>query len=95
MTYIIFPIADSDIATAVSWSSEGQLFSCSDDKDIKRWLADGTCQGKVATLNAYPSSLSWYPSAGKQVTHIITIYCILSLPRPNHLNLTTVALLGR
>ena len=60
---------DSEIATSVAWAPDGQLFSCSDDKDVKKWGSDGSCQGKVTSLSAFPSCVSWYPSNGKQASY--------------------------
>ena len=59
---------DSDIVTAVAWSPDCQLFSCSDDKAIGKWGADGEAAGKITTINVFPSSISFYPGIGKQVS---------------------------
>ena len=62
----------TDIVTDIAWTSDGQLLSCSDDKDIKRWGADGFSGGKLLTLPAYPSSMSFNPlnSSGKVFLYI-------------------------
>ena len=58
---------DSDIATAVDWTPDTVLFSCSDDKDIYKWSTDGGTGGKVASIDAYITHISWFPPVGKQV----------------------------
>ena len=60
---------DSEIATAVGWSPGNELLSCSDDKIVCKWGADGEPTGKITTLNVYASSLSWFPTSGKQVCY--------------------------
>ena len=60
-------IPDAEITTAVSWSPDCQLLSCSDDKIVGKWGADGESIGKINTLNIFISSLSWFPVSGKQV----------------------------
>jgi hypothetical protein len=64
---IILFILDTEITTAVSWSPDCQLLSCSDDKIVGKWGADGESIGKITTLNVFISSLSWFPASGKQV----------------------------
>ena len=52
----------TDIATAVAWSPDCQLFSCSDDKTISKWSPEGEHAGKIsldAKTFATPSWLRW------------------------------------
>ncbi len=72
----IYLHADTEIATALTWSPDCQLFSCSDDKIVCKWAADGSCLGKINTLNVFVTGISWYPATGKQVS-LRCIYFIL------------------
>ena len=66
-TYSYFhPFIDSEIACAVAWSSDCQLLSASDDRNICRWSSDAEKQG-VTALNAFVTCLGWFPSNAKQV----------------------------
>ena len=65
----------SDIASSVAWSNENMLYSCSDDKTICKWTADGAPAGKINSIQSFTTAISWYPSSGKQVS--IAITCIL------------------
>lgn len=56
----------SDIGCAVAWSSDGQLLSCGDDRTIIRWDAEGAIAGKITTVQAYVTSVCWFPVVGKQ-----------------------------
>ena len=68
-----------DIVTAVSWSPDCQLLSCSDDKVILKWGADSASTGKITTLAAFPTSISWFPTIGKQVCiNFVTKYYNIS-----------------
>ena len=67
--------AHSEICTAVSWSPDAQLLSCSDDKVLSKWGADGEALGKVATLSVYTTSISWCPATGKQAPDIVALSC--------------------
>ena len=60
----------TDITTAVAWSPDCQLLSTSDDKVICKWGAgaDGEGVTKLTTINAFVSSLAFFPSSGKQVS---------------------------
>jgi WD40 repeat protein len=52
----------------VAWTPDGQLFSCSDDKTIWKWTADGESVGKVTSFdNLFITNISWIPPVGKQV----------------------------
>ena len=70
----------TDIATAVAWSTDCQLFSCSDDKTITKWTAEGECSGKI-TLDpkTFITSISWLPSGSgggsKQASETFAISC--------------------
>jgi WD40 repeat protein len=50
----------------VAWSPDGQLLSCSDDKVICKWGADGDLLGKIP-IGIFVTGLSWFPATGKQV----------------------------
>jgi len=65
----------TDIATAVSWSPDCQLLSCGDDKVLCKWGADGEPAGKISTINAYASSISWSPASGKQAADMFALSC--------------------
>mmetsp|Transcript_32401 Transcript_32401/g.30905 ORF Transcript_32401/g.30905 Transcript_32401/m.30905 type:complete len:777 (-) Transcript_32401:82-2412(-) len=65
----------TEITTAVSWSPDCQLLSCSDDKIVCKWGADGECTGKITTLNVFVSSLSWFPASGKQSPDMFALSC--------------------
>jgi intraflagellar transport protein 80 len=64
----LFSRSDHDIVTAVAWTPDCQLFSCSDDKVIWKWTADGESAGKVTSFdNLFITNISWIPPVGKQV----------------------------
>ena len=66
----------SEIATAVTWSPDCQLFSCSDDKTISKWSAESDHLGKISLANnVYASSISWLPTAGKQGAEMFALSC--------------------
>lgn len=60
-------MADDEIVSAVAWAPDGQLLSCSDDKNVCRWSADGEMLGKFS-IGVFVTSMSWFPSTGKQVS---------------------------
>lgn len=62
-----FVISDTDIATAVAWAPDNQLISCSDDKIICRWTSEGEVAGKISSVSAFVTAVSWFPVIGKQV----------------------------
>lgn len=72
---IIFKTEHTDIANGVVWSPDSQLLSCSDDKIICRWSADGEMLGKITSIGTYCTSLSWFPTAGKQVSDNFAVSC--------------------
>jgi len=57
----------SDIATSVAWNVDNQLFSCSDDKTICKWTADGEAVGKIESIQSYITNIDCFPGTGKQV----------------------------
>ena len=66
----------TEIATAVAWSPDCQLFSCSDDKTIVKWSAEGDQTGKInLAANVFVSSISWLPTAGKQGAEMFALSC--------------------
>lgn len=58
---------DNEIATSLAWSSDSQLLSCSDDKQIFRWSSDGERVGTALSVPVFVTSASWFPSSSKQV----------------------------
>lgn len=64
----------ADIVTAVAWSPDNQLLSCSDDKIIGKWGADGEKLGVISNVNVFASAISWLPS-GKQASDTFAISC--------------------
>lgn len=67
--------AHSEVCTAVAWSPDSQLMSCSDDKVLCRWGADGESLGKVTTLSVFTTSISWCPATGKQAADLVAVSC--------------------
>ena len=72
-------LIDTDIVTAVGWSTDGQLMSCSDDKTLVAWGADGESKGKVSNTSAFVTRLDWFPGTGKQAPDIFAVSCAGSL----------------
>ena len=66
------PFLDSDVVSAVAWSPDCQLMSCADDKILCKWGPDGDMLGKITSLTAYATSISWLPAVGKQVSFDVT-----------------------
>ena len=62
-------ISDTEIVTAVSWTPDSQLISCSDDKTMVKWGADGEKNGNIPIkeLNIFVTNISWFRSINKQV----------------------------
>lgn len=60
---------DTEIATAVAWSSDCQLLSASDDKGLCRWTSDAE---KIGSIKAeiFVTCAGWFPSTSKQVIHL-------------------------
>ncbi|KAH9277413.1 hypothetical protein BASA83_000284 [Batrachochytrium salamandrivorans] len=72
-----FLIKDTDIVTCVGWSSNSELYSVSDDRQIMRWSSDGECMGVLTTfepvvakgvlhgelpLPTYITDMHWFPT---------------------------------
>ena len=74
---IIIKTEHTDISTAVTWSPDCQLFSCSDDKSISKWSSEAEHVGKISLANnVYATSISWLPSGGnKQGTEMFALSC--------------------
>jgi len=72
---VITKTEHNEIVTAIGWSPDAQLFSCSDDKNLLKWSSDGSNVTKVSTTNVFITSLSWMPSSGKQSTDIFAASC--------------------
>ena len=64
-----------DIASAVTWSPDCQLISCSDDKVLGKWGADGSSSGKITTVSAYATDIHWFPGSGKQAPDMFALSC--------------------
>jgi hypothetical protein len=58
---------DADMVTAVAWAPDSQLVSCSDDKSLGRWTAEGAAAGARIGVDVFVAHVSWFPSVGKQV----------------------------
>lgn len=63
-----------EIVSAVAWAPDGQLLSCSDDKHVCRWSADGEMLGKFS-IGVFVTSMSWFPSTGKQAPENFAVSC--------------------
>jgi len=50
------------------------LYTCSDDKQILKWSQDGEMLGKIASVDAFVTSLAWAPNAGRRST-IFALAC--------------------
>ena len=66
--------SDSDMVTAVAWAPDNQLVSCSDDKTLCKWSADGEHAGNKISVDIFISHISWFPTVGKQVTYLTSTY---------------------
>ncbi|CAM9565795.1 unnamed protein product [Ascophyllum nodosum] len=64
-----------EMVTAVAWTPENELFSIAEDSTIHRWDGSGNPVGKVATLEAFVTSVTWFPSAGKQTSDVFAAAC--------------------
>lgn len=64
-----------DMVTAVCWTPTNELYTCSDDKTVMRWNLQGESMGKVCELDAFVTDMSWFPSAGQQVSDFFAISC--------------------
>ncbi|CAM9962929.1 unnamed protein product [Heterosigma akashiwo] len=64
-----------DMVTSVTWTPNNELFTCSDDKTICKWSMEGECSGKVCDIDAYVTSLSWFPSLGRQQSDLFAVSC--------------------
>ena len=66
----------SDIATAVAWSPDCQLFSCSDDKTISKWSSEGEHAGKISLdPKTFASCISWVPAVGQKQGEMFALSC--------------------
>lgn len=65
----------SDISTAVTWTPDNQLISCSDDKVLCRWASDGEVVNKITSITTFITGISWLPVVGKQSTDTFVISC--------------------
>ena len=53
------------MVTATFWAPSNELLTCSDDKTISRWSAEGELLGKVINqLPAYVTDMSFLPATG-------------------------------
>eukprot|EP00752_Nemacystus_decipiens_P011443 g10162.t1 len=67
----------TEMVTAVAWTPDNELYSMSDDNTIHRWDGGGDPAGKVAGLDAYVTSVSWFPNSGskKQTSDVFAAAC--------------------
>jgi intraflagellar transport protein 80 len=74
--------ADEEMVTALGWTTTNELFTCSDDKTIWRWSANGEPLGKVMQLETYVTSFHWFPArqagqaAPKASSEVFVIGCV-------------------
>lgn len=79
----------AEMATAVTWVPGNEVFSCSDDKSIMRWGADGEPAGRVATTEGFVTSIAWFPDVGKRSANLFACSCTDGTWRIWSLNGTT------
>lgn len=65
----------AELVSACCWTPENDAITCSDDNTIVRWRMDGEVSGKVATLEAFVTSVDWVPSVGKQAADTFAVSC--------------------
>jgi len=63
------------MVTAVAWAPDSQLVSCSDDKSLCKWSAEGEHVGNKITIDVYISHISWFPTVGKQSADMFAAAC--------------------
>ncbi|KAJ1633851.1 intraflagellar transport protein 80 [Pavlovales sp. CCMP2436] len=51
-----------EVVTAVGWSFSNDLVTCSDDKTIWRWSMSHEPIGQLIAIDAYVTSLDWFPA---------------------------------
>jgi len=71
----VVPNQHKDMVTAVTWTPNNELFSCSDDKTVAKWTMEGECTGKVCEFEAFVTSISWFPSLGRQQSDLFAVSC--------------------
>eukprot|EP00953_Heterococcus_sp_UTEX-ZZ885_P008920 5292-Heterococcus_DN1.PRE.2 len=63
------------MVAAIAWTPENELYSISDDKTVHRWDMAGEPVGRVTALEAYGTTLSWFPAVGKQTSDVFALGC--------------------
>jgi hypothetical protein len=58
--------AHSDVCTALGWSVLNELYTCGDDQTVQKWNLAGEHEGKACSLECYPTSLHWFPTASRK-----------------------------
>jgi len=64
----------TEICTACAWAG-ADLVSCSDDKQLIKWGNDGEFIGTLATIDAFVTSIAWYPDLGKRSANMFACAC--------------------
>jgi intraflagellar transport protein 80 len=64
-----------EMVAAIAWTPENELYSISDDKTVHRWDMAGEPIGRVTALEAYGTTLSWFPAVGKQTSDVFALGC--------------------
>jgi intraflagellar transport protein 80 len=62
-----------DMVTAVSWTPGNELFSVCDDRKLHRWDSGGESVGPLVGEFGHCTSMSWFPSIGKQVGDLFAL----------------------
>lgn len=65
----------TELVSACCWTPENDAITCSDDNTIVRWRMDGEVSGKVASMEAFVTSIDWVPSVGKQAADTFAVSC--------------------
>lgn len=74
--------ADTEMVPAVAWTPQGELYACSEDKEISRWSMDGELLGKAGELDAVVTDMHWFPSVGAQAADTFALACTDGACRP-------------
>ena len=71
------PSRHTELVSSVVWNSRNEIFSCSDDKTIRRWNLDGTvgADEPVVTLDSYILCVGWAPSTSGVPSETFAIGC--------------------
>jgi len=56
----------SPVVSGISWTSNGELYSTSDDKTVHRWAGTGDPQGRICQLPSSTTHLELQPAGFQQ-----------------------------